>query len=105
MTTNITPDKAQELLNTARQEAGDGQRPVTVAAKYAPLAEAAYALEQTVANLHYEYAVQVQAEPGGMWHTVTLWQADPRPVLPEGRELEPNERIVRRLMADPEVVE
>lgn len=105
MTTNITPDKAQELLNMAHQGAHYGQGPLTVAAPYVPLAEAAYALAQTVANMHYEYAVQVQAEPDGMWHMVTGWQTDPRHVLPEGRELEPNERIVRRLASDPEVVE
>lgn len=105
MTTNITPDKARALLDTARQEAGDGQRPVTVAANHAPLAEAAPALAHLVANMHYEYAVQVQAEPDGMWHMVTRWQTDPRPVLPEGRELEPDERIVRRLVSAPEVVE
>ena len=60
MTSKITPDKARELLNLAHQGATFEQRPVTVAAKYAPLAEAAYALAQTVAGMHYEYAAQVE---------------------------------------------
>lgn len=111
----ITPDKARELLNTARQEAGDGQRPVTVAAKYAPLAEAAYALAQTVANLHYEYAVQVQLPPLTSYDTPT-WEPLEIRGLPsvfatlQGAQNLASERvaptrIVRRLVSAPEVVE
>ena len=60
----MTPEEARALLDATRQGTQDGQRPVTVAAKYAPLAEAAYGLAQIVANLRYEYAVQVK---GGWW--------------------------------------
>ena len=120
MTTNITPDKARELLDTARQEATDGQRPVTVAAKYASLAEAAPALAQTVANLHYEYAVQ---GPDGRWVRETddrkleltidpmraLRRYNPFIIerLAEAASAQFNGecRIVRRLATDPEVVE
>ena len=120
VTTNITPDKARELLNTARQEATDGQRPVTVAAKYAPLAEAAYALAQTVANLHYEYALQ---GPDGRWVRETddrkleltvdpmraLRRCQPR-IIERLAEVASEQfngecRVVRRLVSDPEVVE
>ena len=117
----MTPDMARELLDTARQEAGDGQRPVTVAAKYAPLAEAAYALAETVANLHYEYAVQ-NAETGA-WlredvNGLILYMKNPL-VADWGTDREEAEkyaawiagetltehRVVRRLVSDVEVVE
>lgn len=71
MTNKITPERARYLLNMAHQGAQDGQRPVTVAAKYAPLAEAAYALAQTVAGLRYEYAVQRWTDGVG-WETVCV---------------------------------
>lgn len=105
MTTNITPDKARALLDTARQEAGDGQRPVTVAAQYAPLAEAAYALAELVANMHYEYAVEVRSVLGDYWERVTRWEPDPQLLFPKGKALVDSARIVRRLVSDPEVVE
>lgn len=71
----------------------------------ATLAAAAPDLAETIAGMHYEYAVQVQAELDGMWHMMTRWQDDPRPIQPEGRDLEANERIVRRLVTDMEVIE
>ena len=101
----MTPEQARELLDTARQEAGDGQRPVTVAAKYAPLAEAAPALAQTVANMHYEYAVEVRSVLGDYWERVTRWEPDPQLLFPKGKALAEGARIVRRLATDPEVVE
>lgn len=69
------------------------------------LTELAYGMAEIIAGARYEYAVQVQAEPDGMWHMVTSWQDDPRPIQPEGRDLEANERIVRRLVTDVEVIE
>ena len=117
----MNPEKAQELLDIANRGAGDGQRPVTVAAKYAPLAEAAYALAQTVANLHYEYAVQ-NAETGA-WlredvNGLILYMKNPL-VADWGTDREEAEkyaawiagetltehRVVRRLVSDVEVVE
>ena len=59
----MTPEQAQELLDIANRGAQDGHRPVTVAASHAPLAEAAYALAQTVASLYYRYAAQVEMYP------------------------------------------
>ena len=120
MTTNITPDKARELLNTARQEAGDGQRPVTVAANHAPLVEAAPELAHLAANLHYEYAVQ---GPDGRWVRETddrkleltvdpmraLRRHQPR-IIERLAEVASEQfngecRVVRRLVSAPEVVE
>ena len=63
-----------------------------------------YELAEIVAGLKYEYAVEVQPVPGGAWHQVTQWTPDPSPVLPEGRALDPDERIVRRLAGEKEVV-
>lgn len=117
--TDMTPGKARELLDAARQEAGDGQRPVTVAANYAPLAEAAYALAQTVANLHYEYAVLLEDmygtkrfAKGSHTHTsyidLASWSPSPNELLADHwRENEPELKVsvIRRLKGDPEVVE
>lgn len=126
MTTNIDPDKVRELLDTARQEAGDGQRPVTVAAKYAPLAEAAYALAELVANLRYQYAAQVRRGSASPWLYVlsnghfskrgstSVWckrragcENAIRSAL-KRKDVDADTvefRIVRRLVSDPEVVE
>lgn len=126
MTNKITPERARELLNMAHQGAVYEQRPVTVAAKYAPLAEAAYALAQTVAGLRYEYAVQVLLSDGAGGYT---WHFADEDSLPFG-SLKPYEvrwytkkeaqeildaevdcfgpkdiRIVRRLVSESEVVE
>lgn len=106
----ITPDKARELLDTARQEAGDGQRPVTVAAKYAPLVEATPALAELVASMHYEYAVQTGIDDNGDYRHMYDW----RPTHDEAAEMvallkcmnpDIKTRIVRRLVGEPEVVE
>lgn len=119
MTTNITLDKARELLDTARQEATDGQRPVTVAASHAPLAEAAPALAQTVASMHYEYAVLLEDmygtkrfAKGSHTHTsyidLASWSPSPNEFLADyWRENEPELKVsvIRRLKGDPEVVE
>lgn len=116
VTTNITPEHARELLDIANRGAGDGQRPVTVAASHAPLAEAAPALAELVANLHYEYAVQKL--DGNEWkltdldgralesyesEKVTWWPAP----IPQSdiADRGPGWRIVRRLAGEPEVVE
>lgn len=64
MTLDNAPEQARELLDIANRGETDGQRPVTVAANHAPLAEAATALAELVANLRYEYAVQ---GPDGRW--------------------------------------
>lgn len=60
----VTPEEAGALLDATRQGPQDGQRPVTVAAEFAPLVEAAPALAELVANMRYEYAVRA---PSGEW--------------------------------------
>ena len=106
----MTPEKARELLDIANRGAGDGQRPVTVAASHAPLAEAAYALAQTVANMHYEYAVQAGVDDKGDYvHTYGRYQTrdEAAEVVALFKHMNPEvaARIVRRLATDPEVVD
>lgn len=69
----ITPELARELLAKAYPKPRFvdewtaeevNLRPVTVTAESVPLVEAAPALAELVANMHYEYAVQVK---GGWW--------------------------------------
>lgn len=116
----MTPEQAQELLDIANRGAGDGQRPVTVAANHAPLVEAAYALAHLAANLHYEYAVQnaetgkwVRECGGVLIYTSGPSAADWNTDLGETQNFEEwitdetltAHRIVRRLATTPEVVE
>lgn len=98
----MTPEEARAVIDGIDY---DSERDMCGAFqdRYAPYT--VYDMAETIAGLRYEYAAQVRVEPDGKWHTVTRWQPDPRPVLPKGRELEPGERIVRRLVSDPEVVE
>lgn len=72
----VTPELARELLAEAYPEPRFVDewtaeevdlRPVTVTAELVPLVEAAPALAELVANLRYEYAVQVQMSDGE-WH-------------------------------------
>ena len=108
MTSKITPERARELLNMAHQRAQDGQRPVTVAAKYAPLAEAAYALAQTVAGMHYEYAVRTSRDGKDDYVYTSSWyrsydEAADR--ASEVKRVNPHTTIIRRLVGDVEVAE
>ena len=119
MTINVTPQRAQELLDIANRGETDGQRPVTVAAKYAPLAEAAPALAQTVASMHYEYAVQLEDTTGETRFAMSMYNVTrnpeeawwtPTPNAPLANHWRFSQtglkvRIVRRLATDPEVVE
>ena len=116
----MTPEQARELLDMANRGETDGQRPVTVAANYAPLAEAAPALAHLAANLHYEYAVQ-NAETGKWvreYGGVLIYTSDPAAAdwstdLEETQNFEEwitdetltEHRVVRRLSTTPEVVE
>lgn len=103
---DMTPEQAQELLDMANRGETDGQRPVTVAAKYAPLAEAAYALAQTVAGLHYEYAVQIKdREPASWWKDLAIARGEMEEIRKAWPERVHNFRIVRRLVGEPEAVE
>ncbi|RAV34888.1 hypothetical protein [Corynebacterium heidelbergense] len=57
-------------------------------------------------GMRWEYAVQLKSEPDEEWRTVTKWCPNvDGMLLPEGRALAPHERIIRRLVTEPEVVE
>ncbi|MHC2848817.1 hypothetical protein ACUXOC_000239 [Corynebacterium mucifaciens] len=104
----MTPEQAQELLDIANRGETDGQRPVTVAANHAPLAEAAYALAELVANMHYEYAVRTSRDGNDDYVYTSSWyqsydEAADRAA--EVKRVNPHTTIVRRLVSDPEVVE
>lgn len=115
----MTPEQARELLDIANRGATDGQRPVTVAANYAPLVEASPALAHLAANLHYEYAVLLEDmygtkrfAKGSHTHTsyidLASWSPSPNELLADHwRENEPELKVsvIRRLKGDPEVVE
>mgnify|MGYP006990439658 CR=1 FL=1 len=121
MTLDNAPEQARELLDIANRSETDGQRPVTVAASHAPLAEAAPALAHLAANMHYEYAVQ-NAETGA-WlreesngvvvHTSDPLAADWGTDLEEAKsyavwitgEKLTEYRVMARLATAPEVVE
>ena len=106
MTNKITPERARDLLNMAHQGAVFEQRPVTIAANYAPLAEAAPALAELVAGLRYEYAAQVDhtRSDGTTWTKSSPWANTPEEAAAYSKQRKPD-RIVRRLVSDPEVAE
>ena len=115
----MTPEKARELLDMANRGETDGQRPVTVAAQYAPLTEAAPALAELVANMHYEYAVQLEDTTGETRFAMSMYNATrdpeeawwtPTPNAPLANHWRFSQtglkvRIVRRLVSAPEGVE
>ena len=134
MTTNITPDKAQELLrgdfaSDAKQTlVGNLEAGTIITGAYIfgtpgdfALTEAAPALAQTVANLHYEYAVQEtdrgwylrEREDGKLVKVADPadadWWYEQDACADYVRWLNTragyNVRVVRRLATDPEVVE
>lgn len=55
------------------------------------------------ADMYYEYAVQCRHHEGGEWHQVTQWSPEPDPYN-QGFKPKHNERIVRRLVSEPEEV-
>lgn len=108
VTTNTTPEHARELLDIANRDETDGQRPVTVAAKYAPLAEAAPALAELVASMHYEYAVRTSRDGKDDYVYTSSWYRSYDEAADRAAELKrvnPHTTIIRRLMGEPEVTE
>lgn len=133
----VTPELARELLAKAYPEPRFVDewtaeevdlRPVTVTAELVPLVEAAPALAELVANLHYEYAAQVEKD--GHKYIITdsdegHWLCgDDHRVLQDwhpcymdaeeyadtwnnndGKRDGTTARIVRRLVSEPEVAE
>ena len=93
----MTPEEARSYLDRLKH-AGNVDDPV-----YAEAADAIIPMLETIANMHYEYAVQAR-HPNGQWHQVTEWNADPNPYN-IGYGPRNNERIVRRLVSQPEVME
>ena len=94
----MTPEEARTLLDRLKHN-GNVDDPV-----YVEAADAIIPMLETIANMHYEYAVQVRIQENGHWHQVTEWNADPNPYK-IGYGPRNNERIVRRLVSQPEVME
>ena len=94
----MTPEEARTLLDRLKH-AGNVDDPV-----YAEVDEAIIPMLETIAAMTYEYAVQVRLEENGQWHRVTEWNPDPNPYKP-GHAPRNNERLVRRLVSQREVME
>ena len=94
----MTPEEARTLLDRLKH-AGNVDDLV-----YAEAADAIIPMLGTIAGMTYEYAVQVRLEENGQWHQVTEWSPDPNPYKP-GHAPKHNERIVRRLVSQPEEVQ
>ena len=92
----MTPEEARALLDRLKH-AGNVDDPV-----YAEVDEAIITMLETIAAMTYEYAVQAR-HPNGQWHQVTEWNADPNPYK-IGYGPRNNERLVRRLVSQPEEV-
>ena len=92
----MTPGEAQWLLDKCHQP--DVDLPDIMDGKDIA------AMVETIAAMTYEYAVQVHLEETGQWHQVTEWNADPNPYKP-GHAPKHNERIIRRLVSQPEEVQ
>ena len=93
----MTPEEARTLLDRLKH-AGNVDDPV-----YAEAADAIIPMLETIAGMRWEYAVQAR-HPNGQWHQVTEWNPDPNPYKP-GHTPRNNERIVRRLVSQREVME
>lgn len=59
-------------------------------------------MAKTLADTHYEYAIQTLHS--GSWHQVTKWNPNPNPYKP-GHTPNKDERIVRRIVTQPEEVQ
>ena len=92
----MTPEEARTLLDRLKH-AGNVDDPV-----YAEVDEAIITMLETIAGMTYEYAVQAR-HPNGQWHQVTEWSTDPNPYK-IGYGPRNNERLVRRLVSEPEVM-
>ena len=93
----MTPEEARTLLDRLKH-AGNVDDPV-----YAEVDGAIIPMLETIAGMTYEYAVQAR-HPNGQWHQVTEWNADPNPYK-IGHAPRNNERLVRRLVSQREVME
>lgn len=94
---SMTPEEARALLDRLKH-AGNVDDPV-----YAEAADTIIPMLETIAGMTWEYAVQAR-HPNGQWHQVTEWNADPNPYK-IGYGPRNNERIVRRLVSQREVME
>ena len=93
----MTPEEARTLLDRLKH-AGNVDDPV-----YAEVDEAIIPMLETIAGMTYEYGVQARPRENGQWHQVTEWNPDPNPYK-IGYGPRNNERIVRRLVSQPEEV-
>ena len=93
----MTPEEARTLLDRLKHN-GNVDDPV-----YVEAADAIIPMLETIVGMTYEYAVQARPRENGQWHQVTEWNADPNPYKP-GHAPRNNERLVRRLVSEPEVM-
>lgn len=93
----MTPEEARELIETAKRISPrlDHDLPHLVDGK--DIAD----MTETIAAMHYEYAVQARIQENGQWHQVTEWSTNPNPYKP-GHKPHKDERIVRRLVGPTE---
>lgn len=59
---------------------------------------------ETIARMWWEYAVERQHVGGGIWHRVTEWSSYKNPHV-AAAHLDENERLIRRMVSAPEVME
>lgn len=96
----MTPEEARRLI---KAHGGSTHGPGTDCPTCKAVKRNAWEMTQQIAGMTYEYAVQVREEHG-QWHQVTEWNPNPNPYKP-GHAPKHNERLVRRLVSQPEEVQ
>ena len=112
----ITPDRARQMLLTAGADGFTAPEMLVTL----ELATQAPVMAEQIANMRYEYAVQVEEFPGIWrflhssgestgWSTAAAWSKNfemaPTPLANYRHRETTRSRIVRRLVSEPEVVE
>ena len=97
----MTPEEARCLI---KADSGSTHGPKTECHSCKAVKQHAWQMTHQIAGMTYEYAVQVRIQENGHWHRVTEWNPGPNPYKP-GHAPKHNERIVRRLVSQPEEVQ
>lgn len=114
----MTPEKARELLDgdfrteTHPEWVGGVQADfdsfsgayISATPGHEALYDAAHELAETIAEMQYEYAVQVKRDEGWVMEEDSYWGPYSVAIVRFGRTEGPA-RIVRRLVSEPEVIE